>query len=138
MPREGKTGNAENQQDCSADFDTEPAGFFDTGIHLCTKAKAADWLKSLAESDDGRIDEHHKTTDDGHGSDRCVSIGMSHDVHDDSCHTGDSLTSQRRNSTINNILVNIYRWTEVLWKNGNAFFFCITHKKQDTETDYLG
>ena len=138
MPRESKTGNAENQQDCSADFDTEPAGFFDAVIHLRTKAIAADRLESLTESNDGGVDEHHKTTDDGHGSDRCVSVGMSHDVHNDRSHAGDSLTSQRRNSTINNILVNIYRWTEVLWKNGNAFFFCITHKKQDTETDYLG
>ena len=138
MSGESKTGNAENQQDCSADFDTEPAGFFDAAIHLRTKAIAADRLKSLTESNDGGVDEHHKTTDDGHGSDCCVSIRMSHYIHDDGCHAGDSLTSQRRNSTINNILVNIYRWTEVLWKNGNAFFFGITHKKQDTETDYLG
>ena len=106
-----------------ADFNAEPAGLFDTVIHLCTKAVAAYRLKSLAESDDGGVDEHHKTTDNGHGSNRCIPVRMSHDVHNDRCHAGDSLTSQRRNSTINNILVNIYRWTEVLWKNGNAFFF---------------
>ena len=105
MSGESKTSNAENQQDCCADFDTEPAGFFDAAIHLRTKAIAADRLKSLTESNDGGVDEHHKTADDRHGSDCCVSVRMSHYIHDDGCHAGDPLTAKGWNTAVDHIFV---------------------------------
>ena len=105
MSGESKTSNAENQQDCCADFDTEPAGFFDAAIHLRTKAIAADRLKSLTESNDGGVDEHHKTADDRHGSDCCVSVRMSHYIHDDGCNAGDPLTAKGWNTAVDHIFV---------------------------------
>ena len=74
--------------------DTEPECFSDTIIPSGAVIESADWLESLTESNDGGVDEHHKTADDRHGSDCCVSVRMSHYIHDDGCNAGDPLTAK--------------------------------------------
>ena len=71
----------------------EPAGFLHAVVKSGAEAVAAYRLKALAKADNDRVDEKHKTADNGHGRNRSVTIRLTHKVHQDRSHTGNSLTS---------------------------------------------
>lgn len=69
------------------------SGFLHAVVKSGAEAVAAYRLKALAKADNDRVDEKHKTADNGHGRNRSVTIRLTHKVHQDRSHTGNSLTS---------------------------------------------